>query len=170
MTALGDQGDKDDDYMPIRKGRRMTAASKDFYKIEMNEDIWLFYFLFFTRRFTGYAYTHPSEPSRGSFINWRNSAWCSWISLKSWGFCFPSSWSMGCTRHSSFNNETLLAKKIIENKTLRHQKASRNTIKKWYRPVISVDLLAPLIAVLETRRQSEKINKYIYTYIYSVTS
>lgn len=39
MTALGDQGDKDDDYMPIRKGRRMTAASKDFYKIEMNEDI-----------------------------------------------------------------------------------------------------------------------------------
>ena len=50
--------------------------------------------------------THPSEPSRGSFINWRNSAWCSWIILKSWGFCFPSSWSMGCNRSSWLNLKT----------------------------------------------------------------
>lgn len=42
--------------------------------------------------------THPSEPSTGSLINWRNSAWFSWIILKRLGFCFPNSWSTGCNR------------------------------------------------------------------------
>lgn len=41
-------------------------------------------------------WSHPSAPSWGSFINWRNSAWCCWINLMSCGFCLPSSWSIGC--------------------------------------------------------------------------
>lgn len=40
--------------------------------------------------------SHPS-PSTGSFIRRRKSAWCSWINLTNCGFCFPSSWSIGCS-------------------------------------------------------------------------
>lgn len=43
-----------------------------------------------------YEKSYPSPPWTGSLISRRKSAWCSWISLTSWGFCFPNSWSMGC--------------------------------------------------------------------------
>lgn len=50
------------------------------------------------RKQTGghFRWSHPSAPSWGSFINWRNSAWCCWINLRRLGFCLPSSWSIGC--------------------------------------------------------------------------
>lgn len=43
--------------------------------------------------------SHPSPSSTGSFIRRRKSAWCSWINRTSCGFCFPSSWSIGCREH-----------------------------------------------------------------------
>lgn len=44
-------------------------------------------------------HTNPSTPSTGSFINCRNSAWCSWINLRRWGFCLASSCSIGCNKN-----------------------------------------------------------------------
>jgi hypothetical protein len=38
-----------------------------------------------------------SSPSSGSLIIRMNSAWFSWISCITWGFCLPNSCSNGCT-------------------------------------------------------------------------
>lgn len=55
--------------------------------------------------------TYPSPPSTGSLISRRKSAWWSWISLIRWGFCFPSSWSIGCHREEITQSPSITKKK-----------------------------------------------------------
>lgn len=64
--------------------------------IEIGEHELVLNITFVSKSLNVEGWTYPSPPSTGSLIRRRKSAWCSCISLIRWGFCLPSSWSMGC--------------------------------------------------------------------------